>query len=508
MIRERSRVAMVVMLSLILIMPVSVAQTPESTPAASAVTLDTPVIPGDALEVCGSCEYTSIDAALVDAAEGGTIHVQGGVYDGELLIDKPVRLVGTDNPVIDAHGEGTVVRIESPDVLFQGFTVENTGRSFDKEDSGVYVEAERVHVVGNRIINALFGVNAATAHDLVIAGNYIEGQPGVDVGLRGDAIKVWYSHRTEIYDNHVVRSRDLLVWYSNEVKVHDNLVEDGRYGFHFMNSDDGYADHNMLVDNSVGIYIMYGKRFGIHDNLLQGSRGPSGHGLGLKEVDGAEVTGNVVYDNRIGVYIDNSPLSPDQYDYFTENLFAYNDAALGILPSARNNQFTRNSFIENLEHVTVLGTGPISGGNLWSINGVGNFWSDYKGYDANGDGLGDVPYKSEQLSERLMQSYPDLQLYRYSLAASAVDFGAEAVPLFRADPLLIDDSPLVKPVLPTGAPDAIQETDERGAQLWSIVMVGGVAAVLIWGKLGGRVPDAARTQRSGDVPMTAVGKRS
>lgn len=505
---QRSRIAVVALLALLLVMPAGLAQTPEATPPAPSVTLGTPEIPEDALQVCGSCAYTSIEAAVADAADGDTIHVRGGSYDGGLVIDKPVRLIGTDGPVIDAHGEGTVVRIEVPDVLFQGFTVQNTGRSFDKEDSGVYVEGERVHVVGNRIVNALFGVNAATSHDMVIAGNYIEGQPGVDVGLRGDAIKVWYSHRTEIYENHVVRSRDSLVWYSNEVKVHDNLVEDGRYGFHFMNSDDGYADHNTLVDNSVGIYIMYGKRFGVHDNLLQGSRGPSGHGLGLKEVDGAEVTGNVIYDNRIGVYIDNSPLSPDQYDFFTENLFAYNDAALGILPSARNNQFTRNSFIENLEHVTVLGTGPISGGNLWSINGVGNFWSDYKGYDANDDGLGDVPYKSEQLSERLMQSYPDLQLYRYSLAASAVDFGAEAVPLFRADPLLIDESPLVNPVLPTGAPAAVQEADERAAQLWSVGMVGAVAAVLIWGKLGGRVPAASRAEQSGQLPAMASGKRS
>lgn len=511
--RRTSAPALVLVpLMLLLVLMPALAQTPAATPAGVSVAIDSPEIPEDALQVCESCDYTTIDDAVAAAADGDTVHVIGGEHDGEVVIDKPVRLIGTDGAVIDGHGEGTVVRIESPDVLLQGFTVQNTGRSFDKEDSGVYVEGERVHVIGNRIINSLFGVNAATSHDMVIAGNYIEGQTSVEVGLRGDGIKVWYSHRTEIYDNHVNKSRDLLVWYSNDVKVHDNYVENGRYGFHFMNSDDGYANHNVLVDNSVGIYIMYGKRFAIRDNLLQGSRGPSGHGLGLKEVDGAKVTGNVIYDNRIGVYIDNSPLSPNEYDYFTENLFAYNDSAVGILPSARNNQFTKNSFVENLEQVTVLGTGPISGGNLWSVNGVGNFWSDYSGFDADGDGIGDVAFRSELLSERLMQSHPDLQLYRYSLAASAVDFGAEAVPLFRADPLLVDDGPLVRPVLPSNAPSAIEDTNERVSQLWSLGMLVLVVSIVWWGLRGGRLP---REHRDLDVrtpnypvPTTAARKKA
>lgn len=485
----RGKDLVALLFALVIIGP-AMALIPESSPAAPEVSREVPEIPQDALTVCETCPHRSISSAIADAQDGDTVHVRGGSYDGELQIDKSIRLVGTDGPVIDAHGEGTAVRIEASDAVFQGFVVRNTGRSFDKEDSGIYVEGERVQILDNRIINSLFGVNAATSHDLVIARNYIEGQTSVDVGLRGDGIKVWYSHRTEIYDNHVNQSRDLLVWYSNEVRVYDNFVENGRYGFHFMNSDDGFADHNTLVDNSVGIYIMYGKRFAIRDNLLQGSRGPSGHGLGLKEVDGAEVTGNVVYDNRIGVYIDNSPLSPNEYDIFMHNLFAYNDSALGILPSARNNHFSENSFVENLEHVTVLGSGPISGGNLWSIDGVGNFWSDYSGYDADGDGIGDVAYRSEQLSERLMQSNPGLQLYRYSLAASAVDFGAEAVPLFRKDPLLIDDGPLVRPELPQNAPAVIQQSNERETQLWAVGMIALVSGLVWWGKRGGQLPRA------------------
>ncbi|HWV23802.1 MAG TPA: NosD domain-containing protein, partial [Thermomicrobiales bacterium] len=282
-------------------------------------------IPDDAIRVCTSgCPYSTIEAALEAATDGETIAVIGGEYSGPLVIDKSVHLIGIDQPVIDGHDSGTVVRINVPDVTLQGFTIQHSGSNFDKEDSAVYIDAEGARILDNRMLNTLFGVNAATAHNSVISGNYILGKD-VEMGIRGDGIKIWYSHDVEIANNEIERSRDLLVWYSNNAVVRDNYVHDGRYGFHFMNSDDGLAEHNRIVDNSVAIYLMYGKRFVIRDNLLQGSRGPSGHGLGLKEIDGVEVEGNIIYDNRIGVFIDNSPLSPTVYSHFRHNLIAYND---------------------------------------------------------------------------------------------------------------------------------------------------------------------------------------
>ncbi len=436
-------------------------------------------IPEDAIRVCEECETSDLQATIDSAPMGAVIVVEGGQWP-PLIINQPLRLVGLDWPLIDVQSEGSGIVIESDDVSIEGFDIRNTGRSFDHEDSGIYFEGERNRILNNRLTEVLFGVNGATGHDSVIAGNYVRGHAGISEGLRGDGIKVWYSQRVSIHNNHVTRSRDLLVWYSNECDVHDNLVTDSRYGFHFMNSDDGFASRNSLVDNSVGIYIMYGKRFTVKDNLMQNSRGPSGHGLGLKEVDGVDVIGNVIYDNRIGIFNDNSPFSMNAFGIFRNNLIAYNDIGVGVLPSARANIYYENSFVENLEQVTVLGGGELSEGNIWNQDGVGNYWSDYAGYDADGNGIGDVPYRSAAMSEQLRRSHPELQLFRFSMAETSIDFASQAVPLFETNAVLEDVSPLVEPMVPTNAPNVHGDVSAVRTGAISVTLILGVAASMWW----------------------------
>jgi nitrous oxidase accessory protein NosD len=55
-----------------------------------------------------------------------------------------------------------------------------------------------------------------------------------------------------------------------------------------------------------------------------------------------------------------------------------------------NNRIYLNNFINNSNNV--LGWVVGREGNFWDNMTQGNFWSDYQGVDADGDGLGDTPY--------------------------------------------------------------------------------------------------------------------
>ena len=65
---------------------------------------------------------------------------------------------------------------------------------------------------------------------------------------------------------------------------------------------------------------------------------------------------------------------------------------------ASNNLIFNNNFIDNRAQV-----GNEDSTNMWDDGKVGNYWSDYHGTDANGDGIGDTPY---EMNSKNTDRYP------------------------------------------------------------------------------------------------------
>ena len=276
---------------------------------------------------------------------------------------------------------------------------------------------------------------------------------------RGDPIRVWYSDDVLIEGNVVNKGRDVVLWYSERLTVRGNEVSDGRYGLHFMYCDDALIEYNRLLNNSVGTFMMYSRRLTLQHNTIAGNRGPSGYGVGLKDMDDAMIVNNLFLDNRVGAHLDSSPREVDSIGRFQGNVFAYNDIGVNMLPSVRHNEFFANSFVDNQEQVAVAGGGQLKG-NEWTVADQGNYWSDYAGFDANADGKGDIEYKSDRLFENLMEQQPALRLFLYSPATNAIDFAAKAFPVVKPQPKLVDTRPYMAPIIPASAPALPQQTNQ------------------------------------------------
>ncbi len=390
--------------------------------------------------------YTTITAALEAAQPGDTIEVHGGIHPA-LTVDKTVNLVGLDWPVIDGLGQGAVVVITAPDVQFQGFVVRGSGNEPDRNHAGITVAAPRALVANNRLEDVLFGVYVAQGADTIVRGNDITGKAEYDVGRKGDGIRLWYSSGVVVEQNDIHETRDVVVWYSPGVIIRDNMIRNGRYGVHLMYTDQVEISHNHLLNNSVGAYAMYADDVVISHNLITGQRGPSGYALGFKDASNVLVHNNVLVDNGGGVFLDGTPFDPQSYGRFENNIVAFNDVGVTLQPAVKGNSFSGNTFWENVSQMTLQGGGT-PGANNWQ----GNFWSDYNGFDADGDGLGDTPYISERFFENVTEREPRLRLLAYSPAAQAIEFAGQSFPIIRPQPKLSDPAPLVEPgLIPTFA---------------------------------------------------------
>ncbi len=415
---------------------------------------------GRALEktriVSPSGPLRSVGEAIKSASPGDTISVESGVYHERLVIDKTLNLTGVGNPVIDGGGTGTVVEITAPDCVFKGFVVTGSGSRLSNEDTGILLDSARGSLIeGNTLRDVLFGIYIKNSPDTVIRGNTVRGKD-VPMPERGDGVRLWYSSGTKILDNKITLIRDLVIWWSGNTLIKGNIVEEGRYGLHYMSSNHNRFEDNIFRNNFVGGFLMYSVDIQFYRNKFISNRGiGTGYGIGFKDLDDVVAKDNLIADNRVGIFLDNSPYLIDSWNEIDNNFIAFNDIGVSMMPSIERNEFVSNTFMDNDEQIEVRGGGGLKG-NRWFKDKSGNYWSDYVGYDEDGDGIGEIPYKSESLFESLIDSKPELRIFVFSPVANAIELASEAFPVIKPEPKLTDDYPSVRAMIP---PDL--RTEER-----------------------------------------------
>jgi nitrous oxidase accessory protein len=420
-------------------------------------------------------DFSDLAAALAAARDGDTVEVRGGVHAGPFVVDRAVRLRGVGRPVLDGGGRGTVLTFEAPGGALEGFDVRGSGDRNDKEDAGVIARG-RVELVDNVFQDVLYGIDVKAGPGSTLLGNTVTGRD-LDPARKGDAIRLWESHDSRVEANRVDGARDVVIWYSNRVTVRGNTVRHSRYGLHFMYASGSQVLDNTLARNAVGAYAMYSADLVYRGNRLLGNHGPSGYGLALKDTSRVTVADNVVAGNRTGLYFDNSPQRPEDANRITGNTVAYNDIGVAFLPAVRGNVFVLNRFVENFQQVAVVTSGAFKG-NSWAEGGRGNYWSGYAGFDADRDGVGDLPYRQESLFDDLVARHPSLRLFSLSPAERMLDLAARAFPVFRPPPVLTDPAPLV---VPPPAPVTAPPADPRPLAAASVALVALALATGAWG---------------------------
>ncbi len=158
-------------------------------------------------------------AAVAQAQPGDTIEVTGGVFNGNLVVDKTLTLIGIGDPVLDAGFHGTVLSITAPDTIVRGFILQNSGDKLVTEDAGVNVGAGGALIENNVIDDVLFGIYVHSGPNTVLRGNTITGKE-LDIARRGDLIRIWDSDDVLIEENITYNGRDAVLARGDHRRPH------------------------------------------------------------------------------------------------------------------------------------------------------------------------------------------------------------------------------------------------------------------------------------------------
>jgi len=382
----------------------------------------------------GPAAASPLQARLDAAKPGARIVVAAGTYRGDLLIDKPVQLIGQGRPLIEGSGSGSVIRIRAADVTVEGFDVDGmAGGDLGRDTSGIHVAAPRATIRDCRVRRSLFGVYLREAPGSVVERTIVRGVPGLEPGEKGSGIHVWNTDGFRLTDNQVYDARDgFYIQSSPHGFVAGNIASDLRYGLHYMFSDDNVFEDNVFQNAAAGSAIMYSNRIRFRRNQFLHNRGFASVGLLFKACDDVMAEDNLIADNARGIFLEGC-----YRNIFRRNIVAESDVAIVLYDSCSGIRFEGNSFVANLTPLMFVGrrTDTIV---------TGNYWSDNHELDLDGDGHSDRPYRLSNVFDHLRGNLTAADLFAQGFAAAALSAAETTFPVLEA--ISVEDPrPLVRP---------------------------------------------------------------
>ena len=395
-----------------------------------------------AMTLAGACQAATLHvragddltAAVRKAKAGDVLEIARGTYRANLVIDKPLTLRGMDRPTISGGNQGDTIRVTAPDVVIEGLIVRDSGDDLKDQNAGIYLYpgAHRAVVRRCDLTYNLFGLWIEKANDVLIEHNVITGKREYSSPQRGNGVQLYNTKGAKILNNNISFVRDALyVDVSHHALFKGNRLHHSRYGTHYMNSYYNLWEDNDTYYNRGGLALMEVREQTVRNNRAWGN---SDHGIMLRTLQDSVIEGNVVAGNSRGFFIYDV-----EYIKLNNNLVVDNTVGVHLAAGSKNNEVEGNDFISNREQVRYVGARD----ERWGAKS-GNHWSNYLGWDRDGDGVGDVPYEANDMVDRLSWRHPMVKLLIASPAIQTLRLIAQQFPLLRA-PSIVDKNPRMRP---------------------------------------------------------------
>ncbi len=394
--------------------------------------------------------HSELQMQIDQIPTNGEFVVPAGVWPGGLVISKPMTLRCAEGAEITGNGAGSLIKVASVDVTIRDCRLTSWGADLTLLDSAIFVErhAHNVRIENNRLYGDGFGIWLDQCHYAKVYNNQIEGNLDVRSQDRGNGIHLFNTRHADIADNEVWHTRDgIYIDTSKQNILRGNRLHDLRYGVHYMYSYHNTVENNYTYNTRTGYALMQSKHLTVRNNR---SEGDENYGILMNFITKSEISGNVVNHVAHGAsptgtaFIKGAEgkalfMYNSLYNTVTANVLSDSGIGVHITAGSEDNTFFNNSFLANQQQVKYVANRP----QEWSDAGKGNYWSDYLGWDRDGDDIGDVPHEANDTMDKLLWKYPSARVLVNSPAVEALRWAQNMFPVLKS-PGVTDSYPLMR----------------------------------------------------------------
>jgi hypothetical protein len=244
----------------------------------------------------------TIQSAINSAAAGDTINVARGKYAGNVIVDRPIALLGAGaaNTVIDATGSSNGVHVDGFDnaglsrVIIRGFTVRNANHQ------GILVtNASDVTIIENRITenDRALQLNSNAPPSCPGLPAYLAAFQGMDCG---EGVQLSGVTNSTVADNVVDHNSGGILVSDDTAPNHDNFITDNLVRDNPYDCSITLATHDLNPSQGMapkGVYHITVKGNTVVRNGLANGEGA---GVGIfAPTPGSQNYGNVIVENTL-----------------------------------------------------------------------------------------------------------------------------------------------------------------------------------------------------------------
>jgi nitrous oxidase accessory protein len=406
-----------------------------------------------------------IQAAIEKANPRDTVLVGPGDYSS-FEVDRPITVLSQGGSSLQAAIQRPAIKISSNGVNISGFIIEGIGKDttakfnyymenrdaaagsrLDLPNAAIIVDGNDIILQNITVFGAQIGVMADNADNLSILDSTLEScDRGAYIAesrmslVQGNTISnckkygldAQRSSGLRVYNNSISGSANtgFLLKESKKCVVQGNVFSTNTFGLALWNSTSNQISKNRADHNYYGILITdWSGNNTIEDNIAEENTRSEiikGFGIGISLQENSShnlVVGNTARKNLNGIDIAKGCKFNAIYG---NNIF---DNSNGIrVDKNRNNLIFANNFERNTASAY-----DNSSRNIWNTT-IGNYYSDYRGDDENGDGIGDKPYSIPKGDHDEADARPLMDAYRHAnLDAAALRGEVEKYARFGPD---------------------------------------------------------------------------